>query len=117
MTSTYVPDTNWATITSASAALVAFRDLIFNLNLTQLVLQPTQSHGIILNLVITNDVKLISHLIVQSQPPLLVDTDHFIISLDILLINRLESIMLQICSLCFLAFLQFSAYYAYFYAF
>ena len=94
MTSCNLPDINWATITSASAALAAFCDIIFDLNLTQLVLQPTQSHGIILDLVIT---RFISHLMVQSQPPLLVDT---IISLDILLIKPKNSKNAEPCYIC-----------------
>ena len=65
----------------------AFCDLVFELNLSQLVLQPTHSHGNILDLVLTNNDELISPPVVQSQPPLPVDTDHFIISFDILLIK------------------------------
>ena len=42
---------------------VAFCDLAFELNL-----QPTHSHGNILDLVLTN--KLMSPPVVQSQPPL-----------------------------------------------
>ena len=61
-----LPDTNWATITSASAALAAFHNLIFGLNLTQLVLPPTQSHSIIFDLVITNSVRFISQLMIHS---------------------------------------------------
>ena len=50
-----------------------------------MVLQPTHSHGNILDLILTNNDELISPPVVQSQPPLPVDTDHFIISFDILL--------------------------------
>lgn len=71
-------DINWATLTGASAA---FCDLIFNL------LQPTHSYGNILDLVLTKNKEFISHLMVQSQPPLPVDTDYYNISFDILLIT------------------------------
>ena len=58
---------------------------MFELNFAQLVSQSTHSHGNILDLVLTNKEELISSLTVQSQPPLPVDTDHYIISFNILL--------------------------------
>ena len=80
-----LPDINWATLTGSTAISNAFCDLVFELNLAQLVSQSTHSHGNILDLVLTNKEELISSLTVQSQPPLPVDTDHYIISFNILL--------------------------------
>ena len=80
-----LPDINWATLTGSTAISNAFCDLVFELNFAQLVLQSTHSHGNILDLVLTNKEELISSLTVQSQPPLPVDTDHYIISFNILL--------------------------------
>ena len=80
-----LPDINWATLTGSTAISNAFCDLVFELNFAQLVSQSTHSHGNILDLVLTNKEELISSLTVQSQPPLPVDTDHYIISFNILL--------------------------------
>ena len=80
-----LPDINWATLTGSTAISNAFCDLVFELNFAQLVSQSTHSHGNILDLVLTNKEELISSLTVQSQPPLPVNTDHYIISFNILL--------------------------------
>ena len=80
-----LPDINWATLTSPTVMSIAFFDLVFELNFSQVVLQPTHCHGNILDLVLTNNNELIPPLVIQSQPPLPVNTDHFIISFDILL--------------------------------
>ena len=78
-----LPDINWATLTGSTAVSNVFCDLVFELNFVQVVLQPTHSHGNILDLVLTNNEELISSLTVQSQPPLPVDTDHFLIFFNI----------------------------------
>ena len=60
----------------------AFCDLVFELNFSQVILQPTHSHGNFPDLVLTNNDELVSPPVIQSQPPLPVNTDHFITSFD-----------------------------------
>lgn len=62
-----MPDINWHNLTSNSPTSRQFCDLVFALNLSQLVLNPTHVLGGILDLVITNPPELIENLSVDSN--------------------------------------------------
>ena len=69
------PDINWSTVVGQSSSSVAFRDLIFCLNLTQLVDFLTHSSGNTLDLVISDSTELIQNLFSFSSN--LLQSDHF----------------------------------------
>ena len=57
--------------------------MVFNLNLTQLIDQPTHINGNILDLILTNTENLVCNVSVYSTPPFLISSDHFLITFDI----------------------------------
>ena len=60
-----------------------FCEIIFDLNLCQLVSEPTHIHGNILDLVLTNNPDNIVDLIVHSKSPFSISSDHFVITFRI----------------------------------
>jgi len=74
------PDVDWCTLSGSSSK---FCDLLFQLNLTQLVDKPTHNLGNILDLIITNN-EVIYDLIINPQNYKPISTDHFLISFTIL---------------------------------
>ena len=66
-----MPDICWSTLTGTSTASNSFCDLLFELNLSQLVKEPTHCKGNILDLVITND-NLITDLSIAAPDLLLI---------------------------------------------
>ena len=75
------PDINWSTLVGRSPSSVAFCDLIFCLNLTQLVDFPTHSSGNTLDLVISDSTELIQNLFSFSSD--LLQSDHFTITFTV----------------------------------
>ena len=61
------PDIDWATLQGTSSTSNRFCELLFQLNFTQLIDQPTHIHGNILDLVITNTEELIHNVTVHPQ--------------------------------------------------
>ena len=77
---------DWTTLNSTSSNSNSFCDLLFWLNFTQLIEQPTTfMHGSILDLVITNSEELIYNVIVHSLTYQPVPSDHHIISFQLTL--------------------------------
>ena len=74
-------DINWSTLDGQSPLSVAFCDLIFRLNLTQLVDFPTHSSGNTLDLVISDSTELIQNLFSFSSD--LLQSDHFTITFTV----------------------------------
>jgi len=64
--------------------------IIFNLNLSQLVCEPTHIAGNTLDLILTSIFDCIINGIIQSEPPLPNPSDHFIITFDVHVINHDE---------------------------
>ena len=62
-----MPDINWQTLSASSPSSLSFCDLIFSLNLKQLVTQSTHTHGNILDLVMTNEENLVHDLQVNNS--------------------------------------------------
>ena len=75
------PDINRSTLVEQSPSSVAFCDLIFRLNLTQLVDFPTHSSGNTLDLVISDSTELIQNLFSFSSN--LLQSDHFTITFSV----------------------------------
>ena len=79
------PDIDWATFCGSSSISNKFCDLLFQLNLSQLVTQPTHNHGNILDLVITSDEDIIQDLTVHPCHYQPIPSDLFIMSFSVTL--------------------------------
>ena len=75
-----LPDINWNTLSGSSPLAHTFCDLVFKLNLLQLIESPTHIHGNILDLLLTNADSLIHNVEVNSSP---IHSDHFLINFSI----------------------------------
>ena len=73
-------DINWDSLCGQSPVSLKFCDVIFNLNLVQMIDVPTHTAGNILDLVLTNVPDNISNLRIHCDPPLLIPSDHFVIT-------------------------------------
>ena len=62
---------------------IRFCDIIFDLNLTQLINQPTHITGNILDLILTSSPDSIFNLHIHYDLPLPIPSDHYIITFDI----------------------------------
>ena len=79
-----LPDIYWDTLTSDSSTSDAFCDMVFELNLSQLITCPTHIHGNIPDLLTTNEGS-ISNINVQSSEFPHFPSDHFSISFTLIL--------------------------------
>ncbi len=71
------PDINCSSLTGTSASSNQFCDLVFDLNLTQLIDFPTHTKGNILDLVLTNSTDLISEVMALEGKSISAESDHF----------------------------------------
>ncbi|MCY3929513.1 MAG: reverse transcriptase family protein [Acidobacteria bacterium] len=76
-------DINWDSLDGFSPLSAEFCDIIFDLNLTQLINQPTHTAGNILDLILTNTPDSIFNLLIHDNLPLPIPSDHYIITFDI----------------------------------
>ena len=76
-------DINWDSLIGTTPLSIKFCDIIFNLNLTQLINQPTHIAGNILDLILTSSPDSISNLHIHDNLPLSIPSDHYIITFDI----------------------------------
>ena len=72
-----VPDINWSTLVGSTHFSDQFCDLIFDLNLSQLVDSSTHRQGNILDLVLTNIEDSIHSLTVLNRNHQLISSDHY----------------------------------------
>ena len=77
-----ISDINWNSLSGQSPFSSKFCDVTFDFNLFQLVEEPTHIAGYILDLVLTNVPENISNLIINSEPPHPIPSDHFMITFD-----------------------------------
>ena len=77
------PDVDWATYSGSSPKANKFCDLLFQLNLSQLINEPTHNQGNILDLVITNNEDIVYNLFVHPQHYQPISLDHFVVSFSI----------------------------------
>lgn len=77
------PDIDWATYCGSSPISNKFCDLLFQLNLSQLISEPTHNQGNILDLVITSDEDIIQDIIIHPHDYQLVSSDHYTISFGV----------------------------------
>jgi hypothetical protein len=76
-----LPDVDWEQLYGRSPSSNMFCESLFNLNLLQLVLEPTHIHGNTLDLIITNHPDKICNIsIAPSQQP---SSDHYLITFQI----------------------------------
>ena len=77
-----LPDVNWATYSGSSPKSNKCCDLLFQLNLFQLVDEPTHNQGNTLDLIITNNEDIVYNISIHPhyQP---ISSDHFIVTLSI----------------------------------
>ena len=73
------PDINWDMYSGTTTQSSDFCDLIFELNLSQLVLSATHKAGNILDLVLTNNDELIHDVTIHTVLPDDLSSDHFLI--------------------------------------
>ena len=72
-----VPDINWSTLVGSTQFSNHFCDLVFDLNLSQLVDSPTHRQGNVLNLVLTNIDDSIHSLTVYNNNRQFISSDHY----------------------------------------
>ena len=72
-----VPDINWSTLVGSTHFSNQFCDLVFDLNLSQLVDSSTHRQGNILDLVLTNIKDSIHSLTVLNRDHQLISFDHY----------------------------------------
>ena len=85
------PDINWNDYSASNSVSVTFCDIIFYLNLTQLVMKPTHVHGNILDVVLSNfDLSDGPNII--DKLPLGLSSDHHIICFSISDIARTHTV-------------------------
>ena len=85
------PDINWNDYSASNSVSVTFCDIIFYLNLTQLVTKPTHVHGNILDVVLSNfDLSDGPNII--DKLPLGLSSDHHIICFSISDIARTHTV-------------------------
>ena len=75
-----LPDINWNTLSGNSSLANVFCELVFELNLLQLIECPTHIHGNILDLILTNTDDLIQNVVVLPHNLCPVQSDHFLIN-------------------------------------
>ena len=77
-----LPGVNWATYSGSSPKSNKFCDLLFQLNLFQLVDEPTYNQGNTLDLIITNNEDIVYNISIHPhyQP---ISSDHFIVTLSV----------------------------------
>jgi len=80
-------DINWDSMCGLSPLSAKFCDIIFNLNLFQLISEPTHIAGNILDLILTNIPDHIFNVNVHCEPPLLIPSDHYIITFNVQTLN------------------------------
>ena len=76
-------DINWDSLDGTAPLSVKFCDIIFDLNLTQLINQSTYIAGNTLDLVLISSPDSIFNLHVHDNPPLPIPSDHYIITFDV----------------------------------
>ena len=76
-------DINWESLDGYSPLSKRFCDIIFDLNLIQLIDQPTHTAGNILDLILTNIPDSIFNIHIYDNPPLPIPSDHYIITFNI----------------------------------
>jgi len=74
--------------TGLSSYSAKFCDIIFNLNFSQLICEPTHIAGNVLDLIITNIPDLKFNVNIHSEPPLSIPSDHYIITFDVQTIDH-----------------------------
>ena len=72
-----LPDINWDTLSSKSNTSDAFCNMVFDLNLSQLIICPTHIHGNLLDLLLTTNDDLVSNITVHSSEFSHFPSDHF----------------------------------------
>ena len=77
-------DINWDSLDGSAPPSIRFCDIIFDLNLTQLINQPTHIAGNILDLILTSSPDSIFNLHIHNNLPVPIPSDHYIITFDIL---------------------------------
>ena len=75
-------------IGTPSPASAKFCDIILDLNLSQLICEPTHIAGNMLDLILTNIPDHIFNVNVHSVPPLSIPSDHYIITFDVQTLNH-----------------------------
>ena len=75
-------DINWDSLCGQSPFSSNFCDVVFDLNLVQMIDEPTHIAGNILDLVLTNAPDNILNLRIHCDPPLPIPSDHFVITFD-----------------------------------
>ena len=79
------PDIDWSICSAASYKSKTLCDLIFELNLHQLMLDPTHIQGNILDLILTDAPEHVTNVRVHSHNDMSLHSDHYVISLSFLL--------------------------------
>ena len=81
------PDANWNTMTGNTSSSTNFWDLIFELNLEQLITEPTHKGGNILDVILTN-YDCIDNILVSTTLPYGLSSDHYLINFSLKFIHK-----------------------------
>ena len=77
------PDTQWSTLTGSGPTSLAFCEIVFDCNLSQLIKVPTHSKGHTLDLVLVLDEDLVSSVQVHPSENVPLHSDHFMITFNL----------------------------------
>ena len=79
-----ISDVNWDTLTATSSISDSFCDLAFNLNLFQLIKNPTHTQGNILDIMLTNVEESLHALAIHPRDAFPLHSDHYPITFKLL---------------------------------
>ena len=79
-----LPDISWERLSAPSSISSQFCNLLFDLNLHQLITDATHIKGNTLDLLITNSPDMVSNLTLSRDTISLFNSDHFLVSFDLL---------------------------------
>ena len=78
-----LPDTSWSSLSGASINSNFFCDFVFQYNLFQMIESPTHIQGNVLDLILTNDLELVTDLVILPHQSQVISSDHLMITFSI----------------------------------
>ena len=93
-----LPDISWSSLSGTSINSNFFCDFVFQYNLFQMIESPTHIQGNVLALILTNDLELVTDLVILPHQSQVISSDHLMITFSIFLFSTL---FLQSSYLCF----------------
>ena len=78
-----LPDISWSSLSGTSTNTNFFCDFVFQYNLFQMIESPTHIQGNVLDLILTNDLELVTDLVVLPHQSQVISSDHLMITFSV----------------------------------